>query len=409
MSGDNGLKIAVLLGDARLDTLRRGKVLAEALLASQPILRRATEVTIGLPVGDDTLWRRNAAWLTGNSDAVTVRRLSWERVLTNNAKRMFVAQRLPISLQAIDRVTLPRDWGSNFLDCDRWMVVAGADIGGVYPGRPTAIFCSDLSARRVPFDYAPGIGAPYWQLQTDAFRLWRQSAAVVASDPVTAADLLYYAGVSPDRIVEMSQPLELDPQSSPTAASRDALQLLLRVEPDARHSVDDAILALQQYLLEGGRMRPVIATEALPIAFGRNSNIPQIALLPSQARELLDDIPIAQIVSHERWQRLLDQAAAVWMAREAGCDGAALRQALRSGKPILAPATPQSDRASEQAGGALLKYGTATVDERVDALHRLEELLTKNVEAAPTIAPERSVLNREIGFILDRMEESSHG
>lgn len=409
MLGDKRLKIGILLGDARLDTLRRARVLAKALLAARPIMRQVGHVAIGLPVGDEQLWRRNAAWLADAADAVTVRRLSWERVLAGNAKRMFAAHPLPVATQAIDRVTLPRDWGSNFLDCDMWMVVAGPEIGGVYPVRPTAIFCSDLAARRVPGAYAAAICAPYWQDQITAFRLWRQSTAVIASDPLTAGDLLDYAGVAPDRIVTLSQPLDLPARNPAKPAHPDVRELLIRIEPDMLHAVDSAILALRRYLAEGGTLHPIFATEAPPDAFGPSSNIPQIAFLSGQARSMLKDIPVEQIVSHERWERLLDQAAAVWMTREAGCDGASLRQALRSGKPVLAPAGPQADHALGLAGGAMVQYGTLTVDDRVEGLHRLEAMLAKRRPATATIDPDGAVLSREIGFVVDRLEETSHG
>lgn len=87
---------------------------------------------------------------------------------------MFAPRDLPIFLCGLERVTIPRDGGTNFLDCSHWFVVAGAEVGGVYPARPTMVFCPELAQRRNPFAYAATIEAPFWSDQVAAFRMWRQ-------------------------------------------------------------------------------------------------------------------------------------------------------------------------------------------------------------------------------------------
>jgi len=130
MAGDDGLKIAVLLGDTKMETLDRARALVEAV---RSVGARVGSIAIGLPTADEVYWRRSASWLLDGLSDVVVRRMSWERVLAQNARRMFAPFNLPISLQGIKRLTLPRDWGTNFLDCDQWLLVAGPEIGGVFP------------------------------------------------------------------------------------------------------------------------------------------------------------------------------------------------------------------------------------------------------------------------------------
>lgn len=408
MAGKDGIKIAILLGDAGMETLGRARALAEAVQTARPIGRLVTSIAIGLPVGDESLWRRNASWLLEGLSNVVVRRLSWERVLSGNARRMFAPNDLPISLQGIERVTLPRDWGTNFLDCDQWLLLAGPQIGGVYPARPTAVFCSDLAVRRHPGAFAASIYAPYWNDQTAAFRLWRQSGLAVATDPLTAADLVDYAGVRPDKVVALTEPLDLDLPAAPDRLQRDPGQLLVRIEPDDLHGVDMAFRALRGYFSEGGQLRPVIATETPPEAFGPQSQIPQIVLLPDSVRSMLEDLPYERLVSHQRWARLLAQSGSVWMTRRAGGDGRSLRQALRSSARVLSADSPMARLAGEQAGGNLTLLPSVTVDGMVDCLHAFEEAASATVTAAVKASNPRA-LSREVGFILDRLQEVRHG
>lgn len=111
MAGDDGLKIAVLLGDTKMETLDRARALVEAV---RSVGARVGSIAIGLPTADEVYWRRSASWLLDGLSDVVVRRMSWERVLAQNARRMFAPFNLPISLQGIKRLTLPRDWGTNF-------------------------------------------------------------------------------------------------------------------------------------------------------------------------------------------------------------------------------------------------------------------------------------------------------
>jgi hypothetical protein len=401
MAGDDGLKIAVLLGDTKMETLNRARALVEAV---RSVGARVGSIAIGLPTADEVYWRRSASWLLDGLSDVVVRRMSWERVLAQNARRMFAPFNLPISLQGIKRLTLPRDWGTNFLDCDQWLLVAGPEIGGVFPAKPTAIFCGSLVARRVPTAVARSIDAPYWDDQTAAFRMWRQSAVAVANSPLTAADLTSYAGVRPEKIVTLSVPLDSRLPDAPARLKRDRRQLLLRIEPDDAHALNVVLPALQRYLSEGGGLLPVIATEAPTAAFGSKSQIPEIIWLPEAVRHMVERLPIEQLVSHQRWAELLALSGNVWITVGANSDGGSLRQALRSGARVISLDCQLTRLASQQAGGAMVLIPQLTVDDMVETLHRVEADMG-NASGLPVLTSDLASLRREIGFVLDRLLE----
>lgn len=401
MAGNDGLKIAVLLGDVTIETLDRARALVEAV---RSIGSRVGSIAIGLPIGDEVSWRRNAGWLSDGLSDVVVRRMSWERVLAENVCRMFAPLNLPVSLQGIERLTLPRDWGTNFLDCDQWLLVAGPDIGGVFPARPTAIFCGNLVARRTPAAVARSMHAPYWDDQTAAFRLWRQSAVAVANSPLIAADLTSYAGVRPEKVITLSVPLDFELPDVPARLQRNPKKLLVRIEPDDAHAVGHVLPALQRYLSEGGGLLPLIATETPIDAFGPKSQIPEIVWLPESVRHMIEGLQIEQLLSHQRWAELLAQSGSVWITSGANSDGGSLRQALRSGARVISLDCQITRLASEQAGGTLELHPQLTVDDMVDTLHRVEADMG-NATGSPVKTSDLASLRREIGFVLDRLLE----
>lgn len=407
MSRGGDLKLAILLGDLTLDTLVRAKALAQAVLSARPVsFDSAPRIFFGLPQVADDMWRANARWLCdGLPDGVVVRRLSWERVLAANARRMFAPRDLPIFLHGLERVTIPRDGGTNFLDCSYWFVVASAGIGGVYPVRPTMVFCPELAQRRNPFAYAANINDPFWSDQVAAFRMWRQSVAVVASDPVTALDLVDYAGVAPYRAVELRGCLDVSVTPRSGAPMRERDEFLINLEQGGLQALSVLLAAIEQYLAEGGALRPVIAS-SLPIeAFGPGSNLPEVVFLPSAGRKLLEDLPAVHIRDHNHWLRVLASFGLVWFAQGFGGDGRAIREALRSGLQVLSPATPLTLHAHKQAGGKLLSYDASATDALVEVLHALEQGGDQLFDCRPVRVADDSAVAREIGLLLDRLPE----
>lgn len=409
MNPGQNLKVAILLGDRSLETLIRARALAQALRLAAPLRHTVGDIVFGLPAGNDRTWTEQACFLAENFDDATVRRVSWERVLSDNAQRMFEHLRLPISLLGIERVVLPRDWGANFLDCDRWMVLEAMTPRGVYPARPTAIFCTDLAQRRVPEAYAASIHAPFWKDQTAAFRLWRQSSVVVASDPATAQDLVSYAGVGPDKVFELDCPLDC---ALTTSASRKLLasdDLLIRLEPDQRYGCDIGLCGLRQYQDEGGTLRPVFATELPASSFGPGSNLPQIAWLPDRVREMLNAARVESVVSPALWSRLLAQHHRVWLPLEHGGDGQQMRQAVRAGAYVLCRDTQVARQAHRHVGGDVMFYTARSPSEIADSLHRYEEARPAKPARASTVAVNDRELAIAVGFILDRLQENADG
>jgi hypothetical protein len=407
MNARHNLKVAILLGDHSLDTLYRARALGEALQCAKPLQHKVGDIVFGLPDSVPRLWKENARFLSDKLDNATVRRTSWERVLSDNVQRMFEHLRLPVSLQGIERVALPRDWGTNFLDCNRWIVLEATTCLGVYPARPTAVFCADLAQRRAPDAYAESIHAPFWKDQAAAFRLWRQSSIVIAHDMLTAQDLLSYAGVPPEKICHMEQPLDCAIRAGVQRAPLENNNLLIRLEPDERYCSEMVFHGLQQYRDEGGSLRPVFAVEVPTEAIGAKSNLPQVVHLPDRLREMLNDTRVERISTPNYWSRLLRQHNRVWLPREHGGDGQALRHALRAGVRALCPDTLVNRNAQRHAGGSAIFYKARGASDIADTLHDFAQSERASSASASTIEIDKQRLAIAVGFILDRLQENA--
>lgn len=409
ISSDSGRKVAILLGDFGVDTLVRAKALAEAVLMAKPSgFEGDVEVCFGLPEIAGNLWQENCIWLSDGLPSVVVRRLAWQRVLAPNVRRMFAPLNLPVSMRGLDRVTLPRDWGTNFLDCSCWFVVAGTEVGGVYPARPTAVFCADLAQRRNPYAFAASMGAPFWTEQIAAFKMWRQSAAVVASDPLTALDLVDYAGVGPDRVVELRHALDVPNSSRPSNLARRQGEILIHVEHDCLHELQNPLEAFEQYRAEGGALKPTLISTILPEGFGPKSNLPEIVSLSAAVRTMLEEMPIVRLRSHRHGFRWMERFEWVWSIGRCGGDGRRIREALRSGAKVLCPDTPLAAHAYFQAGGLMRRYKESSVDELVEVFWALESHAGNLLERRPLNTVNGKGLAREIGFLLDRLWGPAH-
>lgn len=402
------LKVATLVADHSVEGLARVRAIIEAVLEAKPLGFDGTEVVVGLAPHGERWWQEQARLLSEGLPRVSVRRLSWERVLADNVTRMFEPLGLPVSVDGIERATLPRDWGANFLDCGCWLVIGNVGIGGVYPARPTAVYCNDLAQRRIPWAYANSMQAPFWNDQISAFRLWRQSSAVVTSNPTTASDLVSYAGVAPEKVIELLSPLDCEPQIPMERLRRARDELLVRFEPDLRYACETVLCGLHLYQTEGGRLQPVLATEIPSEALGSKSNIDQIVGLPDQVRKVLEDARFERLTSFNDWSRLLAQHECVWLPREHGGDGLSLRRVLRSGARALCADTLVHRHAHSLVGGAAIFYKGSSASEIADALHTFERTRLSAPVHEPASTVMRGDLAREIGFVLDRLQEAAH-
>ena len=403
------MKVGILLPAAYdLAALRKARALAGAVLAARPLNGKTPTVAIGLPQGDEILWRRNETFLRQCRSDIVVRHLVWENVPAANAHRMYASSGCNFVLDGIARVTVPRDWGANFADCDVWFNLADPALGAVHALRPTAHFVTDLAMRRVPYAYAHGRTAEYWSRQTEAFRMWRQNGLMVASDQTTAQDLISYAGVAPDRIKLLDQPIWTAPARPNAPLAPRSCQLLWRVDPTPLYDFASAARALRLYLAEGGGLNPVIATQVATDAFGAASNLPEVVHLPRSVRDVFEDLPIERIVSQDRWGRLLGQASGLWDSRIAGGEGVMIRDGDAFGLPVLAADVPVQRATAAALGAQASFYPPDSADAMADALHQFEASIRMS-EPKPAVVEEAWLLALEIGFVLDRLAEMQHG
>lgn len=397
------MKIAILLGDSRLESIIRARALAEAFLEATPMNGESIQVTIGLPVVDDGEWKRQAEWLRAGSPAIMVRRLDWREVPVDNALRMHESAQPFVSLARCSSVLLPQDWGNNFTDCAAWVVLAEPGLGAVYPIRPTVFFCVELASRRTPYAFCDDFKAPFWDRQLAAFQMWRQAGFVVTTDRLTAADIVSYAGVSPDRVLYLPNSFDLHEIDDSRSMSGQPQRLMIRMEPDSLHDADATLRGLHLYLSEGGELQPVIACEMSSAAFGSQSNIPAVVALPIEVRHLVEELPIEQLTTAAHWARLLYRASAVWSPRLSG-QGSHLDWPLRVGRPLLSADHPIAREVRQRVGSAIVLYSPGCPSAVADALHSFAADLASAPEPH-LAAADRAVQATQATLIVDRLLE----
>jgi hypothetical protein len=323
---------------------------------------------------------------------------------------MHLSRLPPVALARISHVMLPRDWGSNFTDCDAWIVLADPGLGGVYPIRPTAWYCPELAARRSPYAFAMDHRAAFWDNMLTAFRMWRQAGVVVTTDRLTAEDVVSFAGVSPDRLLALPQDFDVDSMGSAPPLPRQAKRLLIRMEPDSLHDVAAVLRGLRQYRLEGGALVPTIASLLPQDAWRRNSNMGDVVALPTPVRDLLEEMAqpgsecggSERLIPPDRWARLLGRASAVWSPRLSG-QGSHLNWPLRCGLPVLSADHPAARAAP--GGTAMTFYHPGDPDLITDALHGFEADLAAGVPPAAASPAGAALLPAQAALIVDRLLE----
>lgn len=405
-NSERRLKIAILLpASPHLRTIRRAAELAAALIEAHSAEGHAVEVTVGVAEHDESKWRAAERQIRSRAPGTIVRHLEWTRVSVKNARRMF--SNLPpfLDMEGLSEVTVPRDWGWNFQDCDLWISMANPDIGAILPLRPTAQYCSELAQRYVPTAITGSIHDAYWTNETEAFRLWRQGL-VITSDPDTAVDLVSYAGVRRERIEIVPDLLDdLAPITPVAEEQRDPMLLLWLLRGNALDDLENSLQALTTYYREGGRFELLLAHDArAPVEHHLGA-----ATLPPDLLEFYKELPKFACRSVGELERMLPRAGAVWSSMIAGGEAEHVHDAARSCSILLAPRFPLNERAVDRLGARAILYQRDDPLALADALRQLEEATIsapRPIKAGTlTGAGERRAA---WGFLIDRMLEHSY-
>ena len=365
------MKVGILLPAALdLGLLRRARQLSLLIGDIADADGTAWSAVIGVPHQSERQWREIERDLrTGNARTV-VRHLKWEPVPVENAERMFAKLPATLDLKGIDEVVVPRDWGWNFQDCDAVIAFADPALGAVLPLAPTVFYCPDLAVRIVPESAAQSIDDPYWQRQTDAFRIWRQSR-VVTSDKATIDDLVSYAGVRRERIELVPNLFDHD-AGKPAAVDGGSETLAWLIGPAALHDLENAAKGLETYSSEGGRLEPVVVHDGLSRA--NSDHMPFYSEgLPTPVADLLYGLPSKTLGSDRELFRYLGQSAALWSSRLAGGEGEVPLLAAQAGIPFVG-ADFQVNRAAASDGSAIF-YRLNDPLAIADALHAVEAMV----------------------------------
>lgn len=339
------------------------------------------EIAVGLPRLPENEWRRQEAEIRAGAPGVVVRHLGWERVETDLAMRMYPGCKADV--ESIPGLALPRDWGWNFVDCDAWIICANPATGAILPLKPTAYYVRDLAARYVPEAFAGGLDSAYWERQTHAFRMWRQSPCVFTTNAETVSDISSYAGVRRDRIV-VAPPLCPAPR---IASAPEGGSLVWLAEPDARHDLTAALEGLRLFQAEGGALQVIAAGEA---AYGFDPVEGQAALagVPTRSRRSTLDMQFETVSGERDLGRLLGRATAVWSSAVADGENDGLLRAHQAGVPFVGLRYPQNERLAESLGVQAIFYDEPEPDAISDALHRLAALdVDRSTRTGPKTEP----------------------
>ena len=400
------LKIAILLPTSPdLRTVRRSAELSAAIVSADTAAGHSIEVTVGVPESNERKWRFAEQQIRRRVPDVIVRHVEWTRVTVKNARRMFAGLSEALDLEGIKEVSVPRDWGWNFQDCDLWISLAGPGVGAILPLRPTTHYCADLAQRYVPTAITGTIHDPYWLLETDAFRIWRQGL-VIASDDGTAADLVSYAGVRRERIEVVPDLLNQLPSIPPEREDdRDRLQLLWLLRGNALDDLENSVQALATYYREGGQMDVLLAHDAsTPV----DHHIGAAALAPDLLK-FYHDLPRFAYRSLDELERMLPKVGAVWSSQSAGGEAEHVHDAARAGLTLLAPKLALNEQTVERLGAAALLYPLEDPLALADRLRDLEASLAEDAELkSPTAKSVSQETRIDWGFAIDRMVEHAH-
>ncbi|QIL01454.1 hypothetical protein G7078_00715 [Sphingomonas sinipercae] len=389
------MKIGILL-PTRIDLglLRRARNLS--LLVTS--LGADHSAAIGLPERSESQWRRIERNLRRDNPRTVVRRLRWESVPVDNARRMFAKLPDSLDLEGIQEVVVPRDWGWNFQDCDAVVAFADAALGAVLPLAPTLFYCTDLAARVVPEAFAESIDDDYWKKQVDAFRMWRQST-VLTSDPATADDLVSYAGVRSASVVTGPNLLDCRWEAPAGQAEGDSNALAWLVSSAALDDLATAAEGLDTYLSEGGTLQPRIVVDDLRADTIEDS----FGALPQHLADVLYGLPVRHVASEAALVRALQPCSVIWSSRIAGGEGEAPLLAKARGKAFVGADYAVNRANADAARGNAALYVLDDPLAIADALHDVEAMAGERTLAVASTPAVRKQVASELQAILERV------
>lgn len=399
------MKVGILLPSAvDLGLLRRATQLSLLLGGIKAADDSPWSVAIGVPHESEREWRAIERDLRRANPQAIVRHLKWEQVPVENARRMFASLSPELGLDGIEDVVVPRDWGWNFQDCDALIVFTDPALGAVLSLKPTLFYCSDLAVRIVPEVAARSIDDEYWERQTEAFRIWRQSK-VVTADPNTIEDIVSYAGVRRERVSLF--PNLLDYEVEPSAGARGGSTLAWMIGSIPLYDLENAAKGLQTYLAEGGGLEPVAVYDSIRMGRSDPSAIYSEGL-PTAVADLVYGLPNVSVASERELFRLLDRSSALWSSRLAGGEGEEPLLSAQAGIGFVG--------ADYEANRAVLKdsvipaklYPLNDPLAMADALHAIEEA-SGTAPRRPAKASQAAEKRAIIRSIIEDLFEASSG
>jgi len=402
--GGERLRVAILLPTSpRLRMIRRAAELAASLVQAETSAGYHIEVTVGLPEPQERKWRAAEQLIRGRIPSAIVRHVEWTRVPVKNARRMFANLPPALDLDGISDVSIPRDWGWNFQDCDLWISMADPGVGAILPLRPVTHYCGDLAQRYVPTAITGSIHDPYWNVETDAFRIWRQGL-VITSDPATAVDIVSYAGVRRERIELIPDVLDqLPPLPETSEESRDPFLLIWLLRGNALDDLEVSLEGLAAYFRENGRLELLLAHDvSAPV----DHHLGAVAL-PNDLLKFYQELPRFPYRSLEEFERILPTAGALWSSQTVGGEAEHVHDAVRAGLPLLAPDVALKSGAVERLGVSTFEYRAGDSLALADKLHELEA----GLEMGLSLRARRTHAERQVtawGFLVERMLEHSY-
>lgn len=406
-AGDwQAIRIALLLPNSPgLHLVRRAAEIAAALTGARTAKGQRVEVTFGLPDPDDGRWRNIERWIGERAPSAVVRRTEWVRIPVQNARRMFTQLPETLELEGIAEIAVPRDWGWNFQDCDLWLSFGEFRLGAILPLRPIAHYCSGLEQRYVPTSNAVSIHDPFWQLETEAFRVWRQGL-VLTSDEDTIRDIVSYAGVRRERTEVVPDALDALPPVLPAPGSeRDVYSLLWLLDGNATDDLSNALEGLAAYYRENGQIEVTMAHDVgAPV----NTHV-GIRALAADHLELYNALPRLPYRSLAELERMFARVGALWSSRIAGGEGEHVQDSSRARLPLVAPRYRLNERALERLGVPALLYDLDDPMAIADGLHQLEQRIESDSALTGEFAA-RPGADQALGwgFVVDRMLEQSY-